>query len=46
MNFVLIQLVARDTGDSEARSVVLVCGKNTGSGQGGDAGYRAAGMID
>ena len=46
MNFVLVPLVARDTGDSETRSVVLVGGKNTESGQGGDVGYRAVGRID
>lgn len=40
------QLVARGANTSEARSAVLVGGKNTERGQGGDAGYRAAGMTD
>jgi len=41
-----LQLVARGANNSEARSVVLVGGKKTERGQGGDAGYRAAGMTE
>lgn len=41
MNVVPAQLVARDTRDSEARSVVLVSG-----GKGRNTWQRAAGMTD